>query len=213
MTGVILAGGHGTRLRPLTLITNKHLLPVYNKTMIEYPIHTLRRMGCDEIVIVSGGGHLGDFAEYLGSGFTYRVQDEAGGIAQALGCVKGLVDGVFPVILGDNYFSDTPEMPNEPAIYTKSVLNPNSFGVYANRQIIEKPDTPQSDKAVIGLYVYDERVFDIIETLVPSARGELEITDVNNTYLDMGARVVEYQGFWSDMGTFDSLLEVANYVR
>lgn len=213
MTGVVLAGGHGTRLRPLTLITNKHLLPVYNKTMIEYPIQTLKDMGCDDIVIVSGGGHLGDFAEYLGSGFTYRVQDKAGGIAQALGCVKGLVGGVFPVILGDNYFSYSVSMPTKPTIYVKSVLVPNSFGVYANRQIIEKPEVPKSDKAVVGLYVYDERVFKMIDRLSPSARGELEITDVNNIYLKLGAAVIEYEGFWSDMGTFDSLLEVANYIH
>ncbi len=212
MKGVILAGGQGTRLRPSTLITNKHLLPVYNKPMIEYPIKTLTDFGCDEIIIVSGGEHLGAFAEYLGSGFTYRVQDEAAGIAHALRCVKGLTDGIFPVILGDNYFSETPVFTDSPAIYTKEVTDPNRFGVYYKGKIIEKPLTDMGNRAVTGFYVYDERVFDVIDTLMPSHRGEYEITDVNNAYLKMGAEVVNYPGYWSDLGTFDSLLRTSNYI-
>lgn len=211
MTGVILAGGNGTRLRPLTNIVNKHLLPVYDKPMIEYPIKTLKDMGCTDIVIVSGGEHIGGFAEYLGEGYTYRVQSQAGGIAQALQCAKGLVSGVFPVILGDNYFSYAPEMPTAPTVFTKAVDDPERFGVYHNGQIIEKPTNPESNQAVVGLYVYDESVFDYIETLTPSARGELEVTDINNIYLSKGAEVVPYDGYWSDMGTFNSLMEVAKY--
>ena len=213
MKGVILAGGLGTRLRPSTLITNKHLLTVYNKPMIEYPIKTLTDVGCDEIIIVSGGEHIGAFAEYLGSGFTYRVQEEADGIAHALLCVRGLIDGVFPVILGDNYFSETPSFTATPTIYTKEVPDPNRFGVYYKDKIIEKPLTNMGNRAVVGFYVYDHRVFDIIDTLTPSSRGEYEITDVNNAYLNLGAWVTEYEGYWSDLGTFDSLLKTANYIK
>lgn len=218
MIGVVLAGGEGTRLRPLTYVANKHLLPVYNKPMIYYPIETLKEMGCDEIVLVSGGNNIGGFAELLqdghdlGVGVTYRVQPEAGGIAQALGCVQGLVSGVFPVILGDNFFSSSPKMPGQPTLFTKSVPDPERFGIYQGGRIIEKPVRPKSDQAVVGLYVYDERAFDIIAKLRPSSRGELEITDLNNAYLKLGATVQEITGYWRDMGTFNSLMEVANYV-
>lgn len=218
MTGVILAGGNGRRLDPLTKVANKHLLPVYDQPMIYYPIQTLKAMGCDEVIIVSGGQHIGGFASVLGDGsqfgmvFTYRIQPEAGGIAQALGCVEGLVEGVFPVILGDNYFSETPRFRPTPSLYVKSVKDPERFGVYYKERIIEKPEKPLSDQAVTGLYVYDDKVFDFIRTLEPSKRNELEITDVNNWYLQHDCTVFTYDGMWSDMGTFDSLLEVANYV-
>lgn len=221
MTGVILAGGEGTRLRPLTHVTNKHLLPVYDKPMIYYPIETLKDMGCEEIILVTGGNNIGGFANLLKDGtdlgvdITYRVQSEAGGIAQALGCVAGLVSGVFPVILGDNYFSQAPEVPTKPTIYTKEVSDPERFGVYssASNDIEEKPELPQSNSAVVGLYVYDNRVFDMITSLEPSNRGEYEITDINNQYLKLGAAAVGLEGYWGDMGTFDSLLEVANYIK
>lgn len=213
MIGVILAGGNGTRLRPLTQIANKHLLPVYDKPMIDYPIKTLKDMGCEDIIIVSGGEHIGGFAEYLGEGYTYRVQSEAGGIAQALKCVEGLVSGLFPVILGDNYFSIAPNMPTQPTVYVYPVEDPERFGVYQNGAIVEKPTNPESDLAVVGLYVYDDRVFDMINELTPSQRGEYEITDINNKYLESGADVRWMEGDWSDMGTFDSLLEVANKVK
>lgn len=219
MTGIILAGGSGTRLRPLTEIVNKHLLPVYDKPMIDYPINTLKAMGCTEVVIVSGGENIGGFAEYLGDGsshdiqVTYRVQTEAGGIAQALRCAKGLVNGLFPVILGDNYVETAPPMPTKPTIYTKAVEDPNRYGVYYDGKIIEKPSTFLSDQAVVGLYVYDERAFDLAEKLKPSARGELEITDINNAYLKLGMAVCALDGYWSDMGTVDSLLSTSNFVK
>lgn len=219
MVGVVLAGGEGTRLRPLTEIANKHLLPVYDKPMVYYPIETLKDMGCDQIILVSGGENIGGFADLLKDGselgidITYRVQGEAGGIAQALGCVAGLTSGLFPVILGDNYFSEAPKMPTKPAIFTKAVADPQRFGVYQDGEIVEKPATPKSDQAVAGLYVYDQRVFDLLIGLEPSARGEYEITDVNNEYLKLGMEVVELSGYWRDMGTFDSLLEVANYIK
>lgn len=218
MKGIILAGGEGTRLRPLTLVANKHLLPVYDRPMIYYPIQTLKSMGCTEIIIVSGGEHIGGFAELLQDGsefglkFTYRVQPQAGGIAQALGCVEGLVEGVFPVILGDNYLSEKPVYFAKPTIYLSQVPDPGRFGVYQNGRIVEKPQEPLTNQAVIGLYVYDEKVFSFIKTLKPSQRNELEITDVNNWYLEHDCVVCDYHGVWRDMGTFDSLLEVANYM-
>lgn len=219
MKGVILAGGNGTRLRPLTNVANKHLLPVYNQPMIYYPIQTLKDMGCSEIIIVSGGEHIGGFAELLKDGeqfglhFTYRVQNWASGIAGALDCVEGLVEGLFPVILGDNYLSKAPIMNNKPTIFTKSVSDPERFGVYHDGKIIEKPKNPKSDKAVIGLYIYDDSVFEYTHSLKPSSRNEKEITDVNNWYLQGGCDVKQYSGYWRDTGTFDTLLEVANYVR
>lgn len=219
MTGVILAGGEGTRLKPLTYVANKHLLPVYNKPMIYYPIETLKNMGCNNIIIVSGGNNIGGFADLLKNGkdlnvdITYRVQPEAGGIAQALGCTAGLVSGVFPVILGDNYFSKAPVMPSAPTIYIKKVKDPQRFGVYANNNIIEKPKKPASNQTVVGLYVYDNEVYEMIKSLTPSQRGELEVTDLNNNYLKRGAEVVELLCEWHDMGTFESLNDTANYIR
>ena len=219
MKGILLAGGNGTRLRPLTFVSNKHLLSVYDKPMIYYPIQTLKDMGCDEIIIITGGEHIGGFASVLKDGsdfgvkFTYRIQPEAGGIAQALGCVEGLIDGVFPVILGDNFFSEAPPYYAKPTIYLKEVPDPERFGVYYKGKIIEKPENPLSSEAVTGLYVYNEKVFNFIKTLKPSARGELEVTDINNWYLQNDCLVCSYQGKWSDLGTFDSLLEIANYIK
>lgn len=219
MVGVLLAGGKGTRLDPVTRIYNKHLALVYDRPMIYYPLQTLIDMGCTEIILVSGGDHIGDFVELLKDGsefgvsITYRVQAEAGGIAQALGCV-GRIEGLFPVILGDNYFADSPQMTTRPALFFKSVEHPERFGVLHNWKITEKPKKPKSNEAVTGLYIYDERVFDVIPTLKPSKRGELEVTDINNWYLKNGQTVaIGLHAYWSDMGTPDSLLEVANYVK
>lgn len=226
MKGVILAGGTGSRLLPLTRVTNKHLLPVGRYPMIFYPIHKLKQAGIYEILIVTGREHMGDVIELLGSGrdlgveFTYKVQDEAGGIAQALGLAKHFVgNDNCVVILGDNIFEDdiTPYVNNyknqeEGAkILLKEVLDPHRFGVPEIKdgkilRIEEKPKNPKSNFAVTGIYMYDPEVFEIIKTLKPSARGELEITDVNNTYLEKGKLTYDIlKGWWTDAGTPESL--------
>lgn len=216
MRGVILAGGRGTRLGDTTRVVNKHLLPVYDQPMIYHPIRTLRAMGCDDILIVTGGENVGGFAQLLGSGFTFRVQDEPNGIAGALAVAEGYVDGLFPAVLGDNYFAGGFTMPDRPAIWTARTERPSAFGIYepGSGRIVEKPADPVSDLAVTGLYVYDDRVFDCVRSLSPSARGELEITDVNNWYLQHGLMdVYEAPGVWSDMGTPDSLLRAALHAQ
>jgi glucose-1-phosphate thymidylyltransferase len=223
MKGVILAGGTGSRLHPLTAVTNKHLLPVYDRPMIYFPIATLARAGISDIMIVSGPGHAGHFLNLLGSGkrfgarFVFEIQEEAGGIAQALGLARDFADGgAIAVILGDNIFADDFSAPIRAfarggMVFLKDVPDPQRFGVAefdGDRiaRIVEKPKRPKSNFAVTGLYLYDGRVFDIIAALKPSGRGELEITDVNNAYLNAGvlshARVA---GEWTDAGTFESL--------
>ena len=231
MKGIILAGGRATRLRPSSLITNKHLFNVYDRPMIEYPIATLVGMGIDEILIVSGEGHAGQFLEYLSDGsdrglkFSYVVQKEAGGIAQAIGLAESFVDGgKFAVILGDNIFEDgfAKEWErfvlgrHECCLFLKETDSPNRFGVFdpATGRITEKPEVPPSNMAVTGLYFYDEQVFGCIRDLKPSGRGELEITDVNNWYADKGLGKVNHhavKGFWSDAGTFGSLMVASNW--
>lgn len=217
MRGVVLAGGRGTRLGDSTRVVNKHLLPVYDEPMIYRPIRTLRSMGCTDILIVTGGENVGGFAQLLGSGFTYRVQDRPDGIAGALAMAEGYAgDGLFPVILGDNYFSGSLAMPDGPAVYTAPTDRPEAFGIYDpdTRRIVEKPKDSASRLAVTGLYVYDDQVFDVIRSLVPSPRGELEITDVNNWYLQRGLMDVQrIDGVWSDMGTPDSLLRAALHAQ
>lgn len=229
MKGIILAGGTGTRLRPLTLVTNKHLLPVYDRPMIYYPIQTLTQAGITDIMIVSGKGHAGGFLELLQSGsqfgarFSYGVQEQAGGIAQALALCEDFSDrGPVAVILGDNILSDdiTPAIDNfrqqkrGAKIFLKEVSNSQSFGVaeISGGMIIgieEKPKKPKTNLAVIGLYCYDGQVWDAVKTLQPSARGELEITDVNNFYVRQGIMTYEIvKGWWGDGGeSFDSLLQ------
>ena len=223
MRGIILAGGKGTRLLPLTKIINKHLLPVFNRAMIEYPLSTLIKTGIKDILIVSGRDHAGDFVEYLGSGkdfganFEYKVQDEAGGIAQALLLAEDFADGKpIAVILGDNIFEDNfsgqiKNFRNGAKIFLKKVEDPQRFGVPELKgklvaKILEKPSNPPSQYAVTGFYQYDDDVFKIIKKLKPSVRGEMEITDVNNVYIRRGKLKAEFvRGFWSDAGTFDSL--------
>lgn len=220
LTGVILAGGNGTRLRPLTYVTNKHLLPVYNKPMILYPLDTLKSMGIEDILIISGGNHVGSFAEFLGDGsnygvnITYKVQKEAGGIAQALALAEEFVDGQFAVILGDNIYGESVEPPEACGLVLKEVENPNRFGVFANARIVEKPKVPESNMAVTGLYFYTPEVFSYINTLKPSARGELEITDLNNWCLEnLPTNITIYKGFWSDAGTFESLFTSSEWSK
>jgi glucose-1-phosphate thymidylyltransferase len=233
MKGIIAAGGHATRLRPVTLVTNKHLLPVYNKPMIFYPLETLKAMGITDILIVSGREHAGHFLNLLGSGkqlgvkLTYEVQEEAGGIAQVLGLGEDFAAGDdVTLILGDNIFEDRElvaqaaaafaEQKTGARIFLKEVADPERFGVAEIDGekivgIIEKPQEPKSNLAVTGLYMYDSTVFDVTRTLKPSGRGELEITDVNNAYIAKGT--MHYQvltGEWTDAGTFDSLLRASN---
>ncbi len=232
MKGIILAGGQGTRLRPLTYVTNKHLLPVYDRPMIYYPIQTLRDAGIEDIMIVSGKGHAGHFLELLRSGkdfgarFSYGVQEEAGGIAQALSLCKDFADGEkVVVILGDNILEDSiagavrdfEHQEKGAKIFLKAVENPQSFGIAEVRDgtiagIVEKPKQSTSNLAVVGVYMYDAQVWDVIHTLKPSGRGELEITDVNNFYVRQGTMTYDtLRGWWGDGGeSFDSLLIAAN---
>ncbi|CAD6490790.1 MAG: UTP--glucose-1-phosphate uridylyltransferase AglF [Candidatus Argoarchaeum ethanivorans] len=231
MKGIILAGGTGSRMYPLTKVTNKHLLPVYDKPMIYYPLQTLIDAGIDEILIVSGRGHAGHFLELLGSGsewgvsFTYEIQDEAGGIAQALGLAEGFADEEnVAVILGDNIFQDrisedVSGFSGGAKVFLKGVPDAHRFGVaeLEGTRVVcieEKPEEPRSNLAVTGLYMYGSDVFDVIGTLKPSGRGELEITDVNNYYIEegrMGYKVLD--GYWSDAGTFESLLRAGVMVQ
>ncbi len=229
MKGIILAGGTGSRLMPLTKVTNKHLLPVYNKPMIYYPLQALIDAGIKDILIVSGPGHAGDFVNLLGSGkefgvrLSYEVQDEAGGIAQALGLAEDFADDESVcVILGDNIFEDKIEVidfKEGARIFLKEVSDPQRFGVAEVSyekvlNIEEKPKEPKSNFAVTGLYIYDKKVFDIIKILKPSGRGELEITDVNNHYVKedkMDAK--KLKGYWTDAGTFDSLYRASELIR
>lgn len=234
MKGIVLAGGTGSRLMPLTKVTNKHLLPVGRKPMIYYPVEKLTRAGIGEILIVTGVEHMGDVVGLLGSGkdfgakFTYKVQDEAGGIAQALGLAENFAGGSqMAVILGDNMFQDS--LKDEVASFArqgkgarvllKEVPDPQRFGVAEIERekvvrIVEKPKQPKSNLAVTGIYFYDGGVFDIIKTLKPSGRGELEITDVNNAYLSAGTLSHGFlRGWWSDAGTFESLAHVQELLK
>jgi glucose-1-phosphate thymidylyltransferase len=228
MKGIVLAGGLGSRLFPLTKITNKHLLPIYNKPMIYYPIQALVDAGIDDILIVTGGNNAGDFLKLLGSGkqfglvhLHYTYQEGEGGIAAALSLAEHFADGQSVcVVLGDNVFeksfrrsADVFRRSGRGArIHLRQVENPQRFGVPVldhNRvvRIEEKPKSPKSNYAVTGLYMYDRNVFDIIKGIKPSGRGELEITDVNNAYIEAGEMTYDIlEGWWSDAGTFDSLL-------
>ncbi len=226
LKGVLLAGGTGSRLMPLTKVTNKHLLAVGRKPMVYYPVEKLRSAGIEEILIVTGVEHMGHVVSLLGSGaefgcrFTYKVQDEAGGIAEALGLAEDFSHGeAIAVILGDNIF----ESPlNEYAdrfraqgpgarVLLKEVEQPERFGVAEVQDgkvigIEEKPKKPKSNYIVTGVYFYDAGVFEIIKTLKPSGRGELEITDVNNAYIAKGQLCYDVlEGWWTDAGTFESL--------
>ncbi len=235
MKGVILAGGLGTRLRPLTLVTNKHLLPVYDRPMIYYPIQCLINAGIEDILIVTGGEHAGDFLKLLKNGkqlgvghLEYAYQEGEGGIADALKLAEEFADGgKICVILGDNIIEghirkaagDFFTQPSGAKLLLKEVDDPTRFGVprfddqHCIAEIVEKPEAPPSPYAVIGIYFYDADVFEICKTLKPSGRGELEITDVNNVYLQRGDLTHEVlQGWWTDAGTFESLYHAARLV-
>lgn len=226
MKGIILAGGTGSRLYPLTKITNKHLLPVGKYPMIFHAVHKLKNAGIRNILVVTGKEHMGDVVNLLGSGkefevsFTYKVQDEAGGIAQALGLAEQFVGrDQMVVILGDNIFSDNivsyvrsfEQQGNGAKILIKEVPDPHRYGVpkLENGKIVsveEKPQNPQSNYAVTGIYMFDSTVFEIIKDLKPSQRGELEITDVNNEYIRRNELTYDIlKGWWTDAGTHLSL--------
>lgn len=234
MKGVVLAGGLGSRLFPLTKITNKHLLPVYDQPMIYYPIQTLVNAGIDDVMIVTGGNSAGDFLKLLENGedfglkrLSYAYQRGEGGIAAALALVEDFADDEpICVVLGDNIIEnnirqaadDFRKQGKGAKILLKKVHDPQRFGVPeldGGRvlRIEEKPQNPKSDLAVIGIYFYDSTVFDVIKTLKPSGRGELEITDVNNHYINEGTMSwSELDGWWTDAGTFESLLHASKLV-
>jgi glucose-1-phosphate thymidylyltransferase len=235
MKGVILAGGLGSRLHPLTKITNKHLLPIYDRPMIHYPLMTLVDAGVRDILVVTGGNHAGEFLRLLGNGrefgledIAYTYQEGEGGIADALSLARHFADGDrILVILGDNIIEGDirrpvaafREQPRGARILLTKVPDPARFGVPEMRDgrivaIQEKPKAPKSEYAVVGIYMYDATVFDIISTLKPSARNELEITDVNNHYLARGELQHDIlEGWWTDAGTFESLFRAGQLVR
>lgn len=234
MKGVVLAGGLGTRLYPLTKITNKHLLPVYNRPMITYPIECLVKAGITDILVVTGGNHPGDFLRLLGNGKQFGVehihyvyQEGEGGIADALSLAEThAAGGKVCVVLGDNIVEKSIKLAVDAyraqergaKILLKKVPDPHRFGVAVLEgdrvvRIVEKPKDPPSSYAVTGIYLYDSLVFDFIRTLTPSERGELEITDVNNLYIEQGTMTwAILEGWWTDAGTFDSLLRASNLV-
>ncbi len=235
MKGIILAGGLGTRLQPLTLVTNKHLLPIYDKPMIYYPIEKLVEAGITDIILVTGGNYAGDFLRLLGNGkefglshINYVYQKGEGGIAEALGLCEHYATGdSVCVILGDNIFEDSIAAAVHDysraniggKIFLKEVHDPQRFGVAELNgdkvvRIEEKPRVPKSNYAVTGIYMYDADVFDVIKTLKPSGRGELEITDVNNHYIRKNAMRYEFmKGWWTDAGTFESLYHANELVH
>lgn len=234
MKGVVLAGGLGTRLFPLTKVTNKHLLPIYDKPMVFYPISTLVKAGIKEVLLVTGGTSAGDFLRLLGNGrelglkeLHYTYQEGEGGIADALSLAEDFAQGSsIAVILGDNIIEGSilggverfKKQKKGAKIFLKEVPDPERFGVpilKGNKviKIEEKPKVPKSQYAVTGIYMYDNTVFSFIKSLKPSARGELEITDVNNKYIKSGTMTYEIlEGWWTDAGTFESLLRANNLV-
>lgn len=252
MKGVILAGGLGTRLMPMTTVTNKHMVPILNKPMLTYPLQTLIALGIKDIIIISGGGHIGHIAEFFGDGseygvsLTYRVQKKAGGIAEALGLARNFANGeAVTVILGDNIFGvddwlmriarikhhddgsfSTGSIPEDRAtLVVKKSNEASRFGVLLggnfipgdpdHMRIVEKPKDITTGDVVTGLYVYPPEVFNIIPDLIPSARGEIEITDVNNYFLtEHHCRIchLQEQDFWSDAGTPESLYRAIKFI-
>lgn len=232
MKGIILAGGSGSRLSPLTRVTSKQLLPIYDQPMIYYPLQTLLQGGISEVLIITAPDHAGDFLNFLGSGkqfkakFTYEIQDEPAGLAQGLSLAETFVgDDSCAMILGDNIYEhdftkDFAEFTSGAKIFVKEVEDPERFGVVEmdeNGHILsieEKPTQPKSNLAQTGIYIYDEHVFDIIRELKPSDRGELEITDLNNVYLEHGTlSAAVISGEWIDAGTFESLFKATEIRR
>ncbi|MFC7098343.1 sugar nucleotidyltransferase [Halobaculum marinum] len=231
MKGVVLAGGRGTRLRPMTKIMNKHVLPVYDEPMIFYPVRTLLENGISEILVISAPEYIGGYIQLLeeefeDAEFSYKVQDEPAGIAHAIQLAKRFVDDTFAVVLGDNIVMDDisesitefDESDEECMIFLKEVSDPSRYGVAEVEddrviELKEKPDSPETNTAVIGLYLYTSDVFDRIPELTKSDRGELEVTDLNRTYIeDDSLGYSELDGQWFDVGTPDGLLKASNFV-
>ncbi len=236
MKGIILAGGTGTRLKPITNVTNKHLLPVYNKPMIFYPLETMMACGFKDLLIVTGKEHAGHFLNVLGGGeelgikLSFEVQNEAGGIAQALSLAEDFADGEsVAVCLGDNIFGNNRQLAEGMKVFKqkeqggmvflKEVDDPERFGVAEVKGnqvvgIMEKPKNPKTNLVVTGFYIFDSQVFGLIKNLKPSGRGELEITDVNNAYIKKGNMRFELvAGEWTDAGTFESLFRASELAR
>ncbi|WP_248896430.1 sugar nucleotidyltransferase [Haloplanus halobius] len=233
MKGVVLAGGKGSRLRPMTRVVNKHVIPIYDQPMIYYPVNTLADAGIDEIMIISNADHIGKYIELLENesdfdiDFSYKVQSEPKGIAHAVGLAEQFVDDEFVVILGDNIILEDlgekigPLRSEEDArIFLKQVSEPSAYGVASvdnEGHVIgleEKPENPESNDAVVGLYVFDSQVFDVISDLTPSERGEYEITDVNRQYLRTGTlRYERIDGSWYDAGTPEGVFQASADVR
>ncbi len=234
MKGIILAGGTGSRLYPLTKAVNKHLLPVYHKPMIFYAIEAMAQAGIEDILVILGGESTGEFITLLGSGksfgvnLTYRFQDEAGGIAHALDLAENFANNdKILVILGDNIFeynlkNDVEVFCRSDAkagIFLKKVVDPERYGIAEIKDdkvinIVEKPENPESNWAVTGIYMYTPQVFEVIKTIIPSDRGELEITDVNNVFVKDNSLLAFYlEGYWIDAGKFESLYLASSYVR
>ncbi len=235
MKGIILAGGTGSRLAPLTKVTNKHLLPIYDKPMIYYPLLKLKEMGIESLLLVSGRGHAGHFLELLGSGsefglsLSYEVQEEAGGIAQALSLARDFVGNQkFVVMLGDNVYEDNlteavrsfETGASEAHIFLKAMAHPESYGVPRFEgekivEILEKPKVPPSPYAVTGCYMYSPDVFEVIQGVQPSARGELEISSVNDHYVKKSTLThTLLEGFWGDCGeSIDGMMQVARFIQ
>jgi len=229
--GIILAGGTGTRLHPLTKTTNKHLLPIYNKQMIFYPLETLKKSGIKDITIVSGPGHAGQFLELLASGYdmglniSYTIQEKPLGIAHGIWvALRELGKEDIVVILGDNIFEDTitqdiKDFKGGAKIFLKKVNDPERFGIveFENNKItkiIEKPSIPKSNLAVTGLYIYDKHAYDFIETIPLSKKGEVEVTDLNNIYIKKGLmNHRELNGYWLDAGTLEGMFKASEFIR
>ncbi|PIZ99031.1 MAG: spore coat protein [Candidatus Komeilibacteria bacterium CG_4_10_14_0_2_um_filter_37_10] len=231
MRGIILAGGHGTRLAPLTKVTSKQLLPIYNQPMIYYPLQTLLQAGIKEILIIVAPEKAGEFLNYLGSGkqfgakFTYEIQDKPAGLPEAFVIGENFIDqDDVTLILGDNIFEDDfsqaiQKFKNGATVFAKRVTDPERFGVVQFDEqgralkIVEKPQQFISDYALVGMYIYDHRVVEVAKNLKPSPRGETEIVDLHNWFLEKGElQVKTITGEWIDAGTFDSLLRANNFI-
>lgn len=232
MKGVVLAGGRGTRLRPITRVVNKHVLPIYDEPMIYYPVKTLVKAGIEDVLVISNAEHIGKYIQLLEeadfeASFSYKVQTEPKGIAHAVSLAEDFVDDEFVVILGDNVlladFSDSLDSfsreQGRAKVYLTEVDEPVAYGVASVdngkvTQIVEKPNSPDSNLAVIGLYVYTSEFFNVVEDIDPSDRGELEITDVNNRYASSEALTYEvHEGAWFDAGTPEGLFQASRHVR